>query len=374
MKKLILFYVFLLAGMQVQAQEQEQTLKVWMSNPTMVADGTTTTYLTVYQTDINADGTHNLYAQFEMRLNVPEGITVATKRVGRKDVNDITLNEERFDGISISEPSIAKTPGLISISTLNTGTESYYPDSESGETIEELFTIGLKADPSMTNGTYEIFLSDVKFIRLDASAETPNETVKATMTVTGGQASEGEICYTLSDAGVGTLILPYDAELPNGLNAYRCVSLQETTLVLEEQANIAAHTPVLLQGAPGTYTFTGTPTEGEDSYTSGLLTGVMEATAITTGYVLQTQDGVTGFYAVDSGRPITVPGGRCYLQMEAGVKMLDILFPEDATGINCFSNSPLKRADTYNVAGQIVNGKCLRGIYIRDGKKMIVVQ
>lgn len=371
MKKLIIFYALLLAGMQVQAQEQEQTLKVWMSNPTMVADGTTTTYLTVYQTDINADGTHNLYAQFEMRLNVPEGITVATKKVGRKDVNDITLNEERFEGISISEPSIAAVPGLISISTLNTGTESYYPDSESGETIEELFTIGLKADPSMTNGTYEIYLSDVKFIRLDASAETPNETVKATMTVTGGQASEGEIDYVLSEAETGTLILPYDAALPEGLRAYKCISLQETTLVLEEQSNIAAHTPVLLQGEAGTYTFTGVPQEGNASYTSGLLTGVMEATTITSGYVLQTQNGVTGFYAVDPENPITVPANRCYLQVEAGVKMLTILFSDDATAVVKPTTYNKNQKPLYDLTGRRVM-EMYKGIYIRDGKKIVV--
>ena len=230
MRKTILFAaLLLLAGVQTQAQ----TLKVWMSQPTMVADGSTTTYLTVCQTDINADGSHNLYAQFEMRLHVPNGISVATKRVGRKDVDDFTLNAERFEGIDIS-PAIAASPGLISISTLNTGADSYYPDSESGETIEELFTLGLKADPSMTNGIYEIYLSDVKFIRLDATAETPGETVKAAMTVTGGQQGEGEISYTLSEAGVGTLILPYDAALPEGVRAYRCVSLRESTVVLEE--------------------------------------------------------------------------------------------------------------------------------------------
>ena len=377
MRKTILFAaLLLLAGVQTQAQ----TLKVWMSQPTMVADGSTTTYLTVCQTDINADGSHNLYAQFEMRLHVPNGISVATKRVGRKDVDDFTLNAERFEGIDVS-PAIAASPGLISISTLNTGADSYYPDSESGETIEELFTLGLKADPSMTNGIYEIYLSDVKFIRLDATAETPGETVKAAMTVTGGQQGEGEISYTLSEAGVGTLILPYDAALPEGVRAYRCVSLRESTVVLEEQEGIAAHVPVLLQGEPGTYTFMGTPQQGGSaSYTSGLLTGVMQAETITAGYVLQTQGGATGFYAVNPEKPLTVPAGRCYLQAEADVKVLNIVFPEDATSLNeelRVKNEELEGVAIYNLAGQMVsgrsvNGKLSKGIYIRGGKKRIV--
>ena len=165
------------------------------------------------------------------------------------------------------------------------------------------------------------------------------------------------------------------------MRAYRCVSLRESTVVLEEQEGIAAHVPVLLQGEPGTYTFMGTPQQGGSaSYTSGLLTGVMQAETITAGYVLQTQGGATGFYAVNPEKPLTVPAGRCYLQAEADVKVLNIVFPEDATSLNeelRVKNEELEGVAIYNLAGQMVNGRSVngklsKGIYIRGGKKRIV--
>ena len=161
----------------------------------------------------------------------------------------------------------------------------------------------------------------------------------AAMMLFGVQSANADttISFTLSEAGVGTLILPYDAALPDGLKAYKCVSLQGTMVVLEEQESITAHAPVLMQGEPGTYIFTGMPAEGDASYTSGLLTGVMEATTITTGYVLATQNGVTGFYKLEPGT--TLPANRCYLQVEAAAKMLELLFPEDAFTLTCLSGS-----------------------------------
>lgn len=363
MKKLTECLILLLL---VGGQAVAQNLKVWMSAPTMVADGQTVTYLTVYQTDINGDGSHNLYAQFDMRINVPAGITIAQRKEGRKTVDDFTLNEIRFDGLDNISSSILATETRISITTLNTGSDAYYADTEEGETVEELFTLGLLADPSMTNGEYEIYLSDVKFIRLDASAEVPSETVKATMTVTGGQAAEGEIQYTLPEAGMGTLILPYAAALPEGVSAYRCTSVEGTSVVLEGQSEITANTPLLLAGTPGTYTFTGTSEAAKSSYTSGVLTGVLQAEEITSGYVLQQQDGVTGFYRV--GSSITVPANRCYLNVDSNVKMLSLKFIEDGV-------ATVKKAqedgEAFDLGGRRVT-RTQKGVYIRNGKKVII--
>jgi hypothetical protein len=364
MKKWILFSLWLaLVGVQAQAQG----LKVWINDAVITADGETKTMLTVYQTD----PTDDQYVAFQMKLHVPKGIHIAQKKQGRVYVDDLTLNAERFEGLGHSLSGNMPDERTIVLSCVDMGNNPFYPDDADGNTVEELFTIGLVADNTMTNGVYTISLSGVDFIHSDGSSNSPEEEVSFKLTVTGGQEPvETPISYILSEAGVGTLILPYDAALPEGLKAYKCVSLQENTVVLEEQPGIAAHTPVLLQGKPGTYTFTGMPQGGDASYTSGLLTGVMEATEITTGYVLQTQSGVTGFYAVTPEKPVTVPVYHCYLEVEAGVRMLSVLFPDGVTGIKSLLISP-EEGPVYNVAGQRIT-KTSKGINIREGKKIVV--
>ena len=366
MKKWIIFGLWLaLVGVQVQAQG----LKVWINDAVITADGETKTTLTVYQTD----PTDDQYVAFQMKIHVPKGIHIAQKKQGRVTVDDFMLNAERFEGLGHSLSGNMPDEKTIVLSCVDMGNNPFYPDDADGNTVEELFTIGLIADSTMTNGTYPISLSGVDFIHSDGSSNSPEEEVSFKLTVTGGQEPvETPISYILSEAGVGTLILPYEAALPKGLKAYKCVSLQENTVVLEEQSSIAAHTPVLVQGEPGSYTFTGMPQGGDAFYTSGLLTGVMEATDITMGYVLQTQSGVTGFYLVNSGKPVTVPANHCYLQMEAGVRMLSLILTDDATGVK--SLTPALSEDggiIYNTAGQRTS-RIGKGINIREGKKIVV--
>ena len=372
MKKKILFSLWLaLIGVQARAQD----LKVWVSDAVMVADGETVTTLTVYQTD----PTDDQYVAFQMKMSVPKGIHIAQKKQGRVYVDDLTLNAERFEGLGHSLSGNMPDETTIVLSCVDMSNVAFYPDDAEGNTVEELFTIGLIADNTMTNGVYTISLSGVDFIHSDGSSNSPEGDVSFKLTVTGGQEPvETPVSYTLSAAGVGTLILPYDAALPEGLKAYNCTSLQGATIVLEERTAISANTPVLLQGEAGTYTFSGIPVAGSAPYTNGLLTGVLTAEEIASGYVLQTQGGVTGFYAVDSSKPVTVPANHCYLQVEAGVKQLSLLFPDDANHIDGPAASDNLRGPVYDLSGRKVvnrkssNGKLPEGIYIREGKKSVV--
>lgn len=364
MKKRIIFSLWLaLLGVQVQAQ----SLRVWVGDAVMVADGETVTPLTVYQTD----PTDNQYVAFQMKMNVPQGIHIAQKKQGRVYVDDLTLNAERFEGLGHSLSGNMPDETTIVLSCVDMSNVAFYPDDAEGNIVEELFTIGLIADNTMTNGVYTISLSGVDFIHSDGSSNSPEDDVNFQLTVTGGQEPvETSVSYTLSAAGVGTLILPFDAALPEGLKAYNCISLQGATIVLEERTAITANMPVLLQGEAGTYTFSGVPVVGNAPYTNGLLTGVLTAEEITSGYVLQTQSGVTGFYAVDSSKPVTVPANHCYLQVETGVKQLNLLFPDDVTLIDGPAASDNLRAPAYDLSGKRMKGK-QRGIYIRGEKKTI---
>lgn len=54
--------------------------------------------------------------------------------------------------------------------------------------------------------------------------------------------------YTLTAAGWGTIIIPFDCEKPEGLTIYECTSVNDGKLVVEEVNSFKANTPYLLKG------------------------------------------------------------------------------------------------------------------------------
>lgn len=178
--------------------------------------------------------------------------------------------------------------------------------------------------------------------------------------------NESNLNYNLTVIGYGTLILPFEAELPEGVKVYTCTGLDGLMVVMEEQSVIPACTPVVLSGTPGSYTFTGTGEATEDSYTTGLLTGVLKATVVEDGYVLQQQAGVTGFYCVDANDPKTVPANRCYLNVPAAVKMLGLSMDADAIEEIVKEG----KAVIYDLNGRRVTGN-VRGVKVKEGRKFI---
>lgn len=361
MKRILL--ACLLCMFAVLGSTASDKLKLWMNNPVMVADGKTVTYLTIFQTDAEDE-----YWNFEVHINLPAGIHIAQRKEGRKMVDDVTLNPDRFEGmphtIGVNMPDATS---FVAICTNMSSKDTYYNDDAEGNIVEELFTVGLIADEGMTNGKYDIEISTAKFVRPDVTGHTLTNCAASVMTVTGGIDNGKEISYTLGNSGYGTLILPFDSELPEGVAAYTCTGLDGYTVQMTQQEVIPANTPVVLSGKPGTYSFTGEGNATEDSYTEGLLTGVFKATVIDDGYVLQQQNGVVGFYYVDAAEPKTVPANRCYLNIPAEARMLSLT--EDTDGIiRLFGTTD--DAEAYSLDGRKAT-KTAKGVVVRGGIKII---
>lgn len=360
MKKILL--ACLLCMLAASHSVASDKLKLWMNNPVMVADGKTVTYLTVYQTDEEDE-----YWNFEVRINLPAGIHIAQRKQGRNMVDDVTLNPDRFDGmphtIGVNMPDATS---FVAICTNMSSKVTYYNDDADGNIVEALFTVGLIADEGMMNGMYDIDITVAKFVRPDVTGHTLTDCAQSKMTITGGVDDINSIIYTLGTSGYGTLILPYEAELPEGVSAYTCTGLDGSTILMQQQATIPACTPVILSGVPGTYTFTGEGTPAEDSYTDGVLTGVFRATVIDEGYVLQQQNGVVGFYYVDAADPKTVPANRCYLNVPASVKMFTFDFETVIADVKAESDSK-----AYDLSGRPA-APGMRGVVVKSGRKVIV--
>lgn len=182
---------------------------------------------------------------------------------------------------------------------------------------------------------------------------------------------------TISSAGWATLYTPYALDFSDveGLTAYTA-TLEGSTVTLNEVSDVPANTGVVLKGDANIYSI---PVIASSETAVGSLTGdATEATAYNAhdGYTLY------GLALVENGTkvqfsPVTsgsIAAGKAFLKVAAPstdeAKALNVVFA-DATGISGIQAAGATDGAIYNLAGQRV-GRAQRGIYIRDGKKVVV--
>ena len=192
-----------------------------------------------------------------------------------------------------------------------------------------------------------------------------------------------------------TLILPFNAEIPDGLEVYSCAGTdtegEDATLTLEAVETIAANTPYIVKAAAYfTHTFEGFGAAETTTYTAGMLTGTFaEMEAVEGTYVLQNQaEKGVGFYKVETEKPV-VKANRAYLNAEAAPAGSNvqafILKSIDGDGTTTGIDGTVAEADAtvnvYNLNGILVRQNVKmsealdglqKGIYIVNGTKKAV--
>lgn len=176
---------------------------------------------------------------------------------------------------------------------------------------------------------------------------------------------------------VGTLILPFDAELPSGLKAYTCNNLDGDLLTLTPAVSIEACTPYIVyaeNGYSGNLSGTATLTDDDnvtDVFADSYLTGVLSATTVNTGYILQNKGAGPMFYDAEDVN-FSLPAGRCYLTPPAsGVKAFAFNF-DDAVGIDATSSIVNHQSSIlFDLSGRKVFSPT-HGIYIQGTRKVVV--
>ena len=185
----------------------------------------------------------------------------------------------------------------------------------------------------------------------------------------------------VTEAGAATLVLPYEAEIPENVKAYTLTYTSGDKAVATEVTGvIPANTPVLINANEGNYTFkaTATLTTKDANPVSGNLHGVWNEDVVPVGsYVLQNQSGTIAFYRVATEDFKILPNqAYLYAPKAANVRMLSIGYGGDGTtainGIEAATNNA--NTQVYTIDGKKVNGNNLtRGqIYISNGKKFIL--
>lgn len=179
--------------------------------------------------------------------------------------------------------------------------------------------------------------------------------------------------YTMTAAGWGTLCLPFEANVPEGLTAYKVTGTDGASLVTEEVDFLEMNTPYLLSGTPGDYEFEGPDTPIGTELKSGLLVGntdTAESFAPQGSYVLQIQDGKLGFYKVKESNTQKIRPYSAYLTLPGGGNgsFYSIM---GTTDIEQIESLPADDDNSYQLDGTRVTGQ-QKGLIIKNGRLIFV--
>ena len=188
------------------------------------------------------------------------------------------------------------------------------------------------------------------------------------------ETAKPSITINTTAAGWGTTMLPFAvSEKPEGVKVYSCAEAQGTTLTLSEVTALEANKPYIIEGA-WEATLTGDAQGTKLTYEDGLLIGTYSKIAAPNGaYILQKQGEKVGFFKVDTSvaQP-NVPANRAYVKADEANPVKAFFLGEDAADAINGVFDGLVNGDAYDLGGRKVSKLQKGGVYIVNGKKVIV--
>lgn len=327
----------------------------------------------------------SIYTALNMDITMPEGISVAYYKSEPdvslyKSSNTILPYDEERDGTKTWLHVVASTYEVVAPRMLRIACYS----SEMAEftaTSGEMLIIYVDVDNEALSTSFcpkpIVTVSGIKLMTKDEQSCVPADFTCRPFA--SGIATERTLPLNINaNNQVGTLILPFSAALPQGVKAYTCDALNEeaSELVLTPAASLQACTPYIVYAQNGyTGEISGTvdmTTEypATDVYTGGYLTGVLAATVVNDGYIMQNQGNGPMFYNAE-GSSFSLHAGRCYLTPTGAAASKAYALRIGETGIVNSEFTIQNSSLIYDLTGRRVVTPT-RGIYIYNGKKMIV--
>lgn len=245
-------------------------------------------------------------------------------------------------------------------------------NAEFKQTSGALFDVWVRATNYCKPGTAQLSFSGLNLTENNGEStpikHVPADFVSEAITV-GNTCS---IAVNVSAANqFGTCILPFSVtDMPSGLKAYSAASAADGYVNLTEASTIEAYKPYILYAETGySGVLSGTVDESQyvTSATEGVLTGVIVAQNVSSGYILQNKGDGAQFYKVGD-TPFALPAGKCYMSL-----------PDNATAYNFRIGTTNITAPcaveggeaAYDLQGRPAAG-LQRGFRIVNGKKILV--
>lgn len=369
MKKLFLFISLLLVS--VVGFADTTTDRITLSNLTWDAD------MDGYCFTVSLDG-QTIYQAYNMDIVLPQGMTVMSD----EEIGNYVMLEDDLITKKLGKYSHAIMSSAIETNTLRVVCQPL-TGADFKETSGNLFTVYVNVNSQYINTKPKITCKMIKLITSE-NLGTGYDVADFTSRPFTIPADRSINVSVSANNKIGTLLLPFEAELPTGLKAYSTSGIGEDgqTLVLNKVSKLEALKPYIIY-APTGYegTFTGTITTDPESYpdesvTEGLLTGLVVNKQLENGYVLQNQGEGPMFYNA-AGVSFTLREGRCYLNAAS-----DVSGAAKAYGFDFSETSALDRIEQsveaaennaiYDISGRRVHADNLqKGIYIQSGHKYI---
>lgn len=219
-------------------------------------------------------------------------------------------------------------------------------------------------DKTTTNSGYR-----TTAVMIEEATYPNNVTFKATDIANGADGT-----YALA-----TFSAPFATVIPEGVKAYNAIQNGENGDIINiDEVSGGSALPAgkgfILSGtADATVTMVPATDEGQVSTTGTLLVGSAGRTATldpTYDYVLGQKDGHVAFYHVNSPANV-LPMNRAYLHFTGG-GVVKMNFNHTTTGIEAVSPAAQQDGPIYDLSGRRVSHMSKGGIYIRNGKKILV--
>ena len=317
---------------------------------------------------INLENATMNYAAYQMDIVLPEGLELAYYE-GEPDIyiDDVTLYPNKR-GNAYHQLAIKVNKGFIRVICYD-GDGNRALNGTSGE----LFLVGVTANPYLKPGDVKVELRNVTFSDIDLNGPT-YDAFEATTVGTASSTSTLTLKVSASNK-FSTCILPFDAQLPAGLEAYSCEATDGNNLVLTQQSSMQAFTPYIVyapSGFDGTLTGTVDAAQYQATVTNGYLSGTVVKTEITGdagNYVLQNQGEGPMFYRVGA-TSFAIPAGKCWITLPASLQGVAAFQLHRPTGIETIPVSTLDANMLYDLSGRRI-AQPAKGVYIVGGKKVV---
>ncbi|MBO4821751.1 MAG: hypothetical protein J5548_09840 [Prevotella sp.] len=325
-----------------------------------------------------------LYNGFQLTVEMPEGVepTWLVKK-GKNTFNVQLLNSLADQNMSYGENFIpsddeSNTSGVglynLAFFFVSDGFGIPYgpDDGDTWESIvEDMFKIRLKATDKVQTGEFKLAVKGIKFTYTveDSGSEATQEAVIFDNVPVDYNLG---IDFPIGDTGYATLCWPTALDFSgNDFQANIGVGVTGTTfMTLSEVEKVPANTPLVIKGTPGTYSLTTTKGDVEDvsdNILSGTPTETLKVEEGANIYALASKTEGIGFYRclVD----VVIPQYKAYYAPEAAAT--DAYLFEETTGIDQTAVEA-SDADIYTISGVKVSNASQKGVYIVNGKKVVV--
>ena len=189
------------------------------------------------------------------------------------------------------------------------------------------------------------------------------------------EASIEAYTLTVGNAGWATLYLNYDAEIPTGVTCYAVSAVDgEYATLAEVEGVIPANTGVIVEAEAGSYTFE-VATEAGSDVANELRGTTVNKYIFEDAYVLGVVDGVVGLYKAQMAGGVWLNNAnKAYLVVPGAseVASYSFRFGEGTTGISEVKGESGNVKGIYDLTGRRVETITAPGIYVVNGKKVLV--